>query len=239
MDNQKPNMTRGQYRKMHRPFYKKAPFIITLVVIIIAIIAGFIYWGAGNSHKENADKNTDKVENVSPKKSTSKKTKSGTKSAASQKVTKENDKTKANKKDTDKKKTYNNPGSYNDLDYKSDDFEFKLSNDVKLVKDTSGNSALLIKYTYTNNTKENQIPQKVQSENMILKQNNQVLTPTGGDGDYSGLINASNLNEVKPGESFNGALLVKVNDPNADVDMYFKNIQTKQDLNTMQPFKLS
>lgn len=235
MDNQKPNMTRSQYRKTHQPFYKKAPFIITLAVIILAIIAGIIYWGVGNSHKDEP-KQSDKVENVQSNDSTGD---SSTKSAQSQNVTKDADKAKTDDKKSDKKKTYSNTGSYDHLDYKSDDFEFKLSNDVRLVKDANGASALLVKYTYTNKTDSNKVPQKVQSENMILKQGDQVLSPTGGDGDYSETVNKSNLNEVKPGESFEGALLVKVNDPNADVNMYFKNIETKQDLNTMQPFKLS
>ncbi|MCH4010221.1 DUF5067 domain-containing protein [Companilactobacillus sp.] len=237
MDNQKPTMTRGQYRKTHRPFYKKAPFIITLAVILIAIIGGILYWRAGNTHKNDAQRDPNKVENVSSSKSTKKKS-SKTKSAKSQQVAKEDSKAKSDDKKSDAK-TYSNTGSYNNLDYKSDDFEFKIKNDVKLVKDSTGASALLIKYTYTNKTKDNQIPQKVQSENMILKQNDQVLIPTGGDGDYAGMVNSSNLTEVKPGDSFDGALLVKVNDDSTDVNMYFKNIQTHQDLSTMQPFKLS
>ncbi|AKP66991.1 DUF5067 domain-containing protein [Companilactobacillus ginsenosidimutans] len=238
MDNQKPTMTRGQYRKQRTPFYKKAPFIITLVVILIAIIAGIIYWSVGNTHKKNAENNSNRVENVQSNKSTKKKN-SGTKSAASQKVAKEDSKEKSDDKKTDKKKTYSNPGSYNNLDYKTDDFEFKIGNDVKLVKDSTGNSALLIQYTYTNKSKKNQIPQKVQYANMILKQNDKELVPTGGDGDYSELVSKSNMGEVIPGATFEGALLVQVPDANADVNMYFKNIQTGQYLNTMQPFKLS
>ena len=236
MYNQKPNMTRSQYRKTHEPFYKKAPFIITLIVIILAIIAGFIYWGVSSSHKDEPKQSSDKVENVQSNKPTDN---SSTQSAASQNVKKDGDKTKSDDNKSEKKRTYSNTGSYNNLDYKSDDFEFKLSNDVRLVKDANGDSALLIKYSYTNKTDSNKVPQHVQAENMILKQGDQVLSPTGGDGDYSDTVNKSNLNEVKPGESFDGALLVKVNDPNADVNMYFKNIETKQDLNTMQPFKLS
>ncbi|WP_125768999.1 DUF5067 domain-containing protein [Companilactobacillus furfuricola] len=237
MDNQKPNMTRSQYRKAHKPYYKKAPFIITLIVIILAIIAGIIYWGVSSSHKDEPKQSSDNVENVQSDKSADD---SLTKSAASQSVNKDGDKANSGDNKSDKKKrTYSNTGSYNNLDYKSDDFEFKLSNDVRLVKDANGDSALLVKYTYTNKTDSNKVAQQVQAENMILKQGDQVLSPTGGDGDYSETVNKSNLNEVKPGESFDGALLVKVNDPNADVNMYFKNIETKQDLNTMQPFKLS
>lgn len=234
MDNQKPNMTRSQYRKTHQPFYKKTPFIVTLIVIILAIIAGIVFWSVSNSHKDEPKQSSDNVENVQSNKSAEN---NSTDPAESQNVTKDDNKTDGKK--TEKKRTYDNPGSYNHLDYKSDDFEFKISNDVRLVKDANGDSALLVKYTYTNKTDSNQVPQKVQAENMILKQGDQVLAPTGGDGDYSETVNKSNLNEVKPGESFEGALLVKVNDPNADVNMYFKNIETKQDLNTMQPFKLS
>lgn len=239
MDNQKPTMTRGQYRKQHQPFYKKAPFIITLVVILIAIIAGIIYWSTSNTHKNNAEKDPDRVENVSSNKTTDKK-KNSTKSADSKTVSKDdaNSKKSEDKKD-ETKKSYSNPGSYDNLDYKTDNFEFKIANDVKLVKDTNGSPALLIKYTYTNKTKKDQIAQKVQYDNMILKQNNEELVPTGGDGDYSSLVSQSNMNQVKPGQSVDGALLVKVNDANADVDMYFKNIQTNQYLDTMQPFKLS
>lgn len=234
MDNQKPNMTRSQYRKTHQPFYKKTPFIVTLIVIILAIIAGIVFWSVSNSHKDEPKQSSDNVENVQSNKSAEN---NSTDPAESQNVTKDDNKSDGQK--TEKKRTYDNPGSYNHLDYKSDDFEFKISNDVRLVKDANGDSALLVKYTYTNKTDSNQVPQKVQAENMILKQGDQVLAPTGGDGDYSETVNKSNLNEVKPGESFEGALLVKVNDPNADVNMYFKNIETKQDLNTMQPFKLS
>ncbi|WP_125707071.1 DUF5067 domain-containing protein [Companilactobacillus zhongbaensis] len=234
MDNQKPNMTRSQYRKTHQPFYKKTPFIVTLIVIILAVIAGIVFWSVSNSHKDEPKQSSDNVENVQSNKSAEN---NSTDPAESQNVTKDDNKSDGQK--TEKKRTYDNPGSYNHLDYKSDDFEFKISNDVRLVKDANGDSALLVKYTYTNKTDSNQVPQKVQAENMILKQGDQVLAPTGGDGDYSETVNKSNLNEVKPGESFEGALLVKVNDPNADVNMYFKNIETKQDLNTMQPFKLS
>lgn len=237
MDNQKPNMTRGQYRKIHRPFYKKAPFIITLAVILIAIIGALIYWGVSSTHENNAKDDSNKVEDV--QKPTNKEAKkSTTKSAASQKVNKASDK-KAVKKNPETKKSYTNTGSYDNLDYKSDDFEFKMANDVKLVKDTSGNSALLIKYTYTNKTDQDQIPQRVQSKNMVLKQDDQVLNATGGDGDYSELVSKANAVAVKPNESAEGALLVKVNNDSSDVNMYFKNIQTNQFINTMQPFKLS
>jgi cytoskeletal protein RodZ len=236
MDNQKPTMTRGQYRKQRKPFYKKAPFIITLVVILIAIVAGIWYWGAGNAHKKNAESNPDKIEKVQSNKSTKKK-KSTSKSAASKTAAKDDSKSDDN--NAESKKSISNPGSYNNLDYKSDDFEFKISNDVKLVKDTTGGSALLIKYTYTNKTDKNQIPQKIQSANMILKQNDKELVPTGGDGDYSATVSESNMNEVKPGASFDSALLVGVSDTNTDVNMYFMNIETHKYLDTMQPFKLS
>lgn len=244
MDNQKPNMTRGQYRKEHKPFYKKAPFIIILVVILIAIIAGIIYWSVGNAHKNNADNDNDRVENVQSNKNQNS-SKKNSKSADSKSVKKGDQPSKKDKKSDSKKqdkksdKTFNNPGSYKNLDYKTDDFEFKMSNDVKLVKDSNGDPALLIKYTYTNKTNKAQIAQKVQTKNMVLKQGDKVLTPTGGDGDYSSQVSSTNMNEVKPNTSFDGALLVKVNDANSDVNMYFMNIKTNKFLDTMQPFKLS
>ncbi|MFD1472537.1 DUF5067 domain-containing protein [Companilactobacillus mishanensis] len=236
MDNQKPTMTRGEYRKQHKPFYKKLSFIITLAVILLAIIAGLVYWGVGVAHKDNTENNSEKVENVKPKTS-KKKADESSKKQASQSVKKEDEK--SDEKKSDEKKTYSNPGSYNNLDYKTDDFEFKLSNDVKLVKDANGASALLIKYTYTNNSKDKQVPQKVQAANMILKQDDKVLEPTTGTGDFADLVTGSNYGIVIPGTKYDGALLVKVDNTKSDVDMYFMNIETKQYLNTMQPFKLS
>ncbi len=131
-----------------------------------------------------------------------------------------------------------NAGTYTDLTYDTDWYTFEISNDVKLVKDSNGDAALLVKYNYTNKTQSNEIPQRVQNTAIMLKQDNQQLTATTASGEYSTIVNSSNNGLVQPNKSFDGALLVKVKDTDSEVTMYFKNIQTNDWLDTTQPLKL-
>ena len=93
----------------------------------------------------------------------------------------------------------------------------------------------MVKYNYTNKTNSNEVPQQVQNNAIMLKQNDQQLSPTTATGDNASLINSTNNGQVLPGKSFDGALLVKVNDTTSEVTMYFKNIQTNAWLDSTQP----
>lgn len=231
---------RGSIRRQNTPFYQKNSFIISMIIAaIVIIVAGLIIWRV-NASKDTAPKSNNIEKVQSSKKSTPKKkakAKKPTKQAA-QKATDETKDKQADKKNDSKENSVNNAGTYNKLSYDTDWFTFKISNDVKLVKDANGEAALLVKYNYTNKTQTAQIPQQVQANSIILKQDDKQLDPTGATGDYAGLVNASNTQQVQPGKSFDGALLVKVNNTDSDVNMYFRNIKTNDLMDTMQPFKL-
>nr|WP_083483566.1 DUF5067 domain-containing protein [Companilactobacillus nantensis] len=131
-----------------------------------------------------------------------------------------------------------NPGTYNDLTYDTDWYTFKISNEVKLIKDANGDAALLVKYNYTNKTNNNEVPQQVQNNAIMLKQDGKQLAATTATGDNAAIVNSSNNGQVQPGKSFDGALLVKVGSTTSEVTMYFKNIQTNAWLDSTQPLKL-
>ncbi|WP_125761752.1 DUF5067 domain-containing protein [Companilactobacillus hulinensis] len=240
-------ISRDKRRKQQLPFYQKNGFIISMIIaVIVLIVAGFIIWRI-NSTPSNTNSKSNNIEAVKPSKkhtkkkpSTSKKTKKSEKQAE-QKVkdeTKNETKTDDTKKAESAASKIQNAGSYNKLTYKTDWYTFKISNDVKLVKNANGDASLLVKYTYTNNTQTPENPQKVQANAITLKQDDKVLTATSATGDYAALVNATNTQSVQPGANFDGALLVKVNNTDSDVNMYFKNIKTDAELDTMQPFKL-
>ncbi|APX71115.1 DUF5067 domain-containing protein [Companilactobacillus allii] len=239
-------LSRDKRRRKQLPFYKKNGFIITtIIVVIIVVVAAFIIWNVNEKSDNKTVENN--IQKVSPtKKTTEKKPKAvekKSKKQADQKVkdeTKNSDESKSsdNEQSTDTSNDIKNPGSYDNLVYKTDWYTFKFSNDVKLVKDANGDAALLVKYTYTNNTQSAENPQKVQANDITLKQDDKALSPTSPTGDYADLVNATNSQSVKTGDSFDGALLVKVDNTDSNVNMYFKNVQTNADLDTMQPFKL-
>jgi len=244
-DNNKNSMTREAFRRKHRPFYKKKSFIIPLILIIIIAIGIFIFWKSSSSKDTTKTvQPSHKIEKVKPKKKTTKKT-PAKKKQEPQKVTKEEPK-KEQKNDNQpqtetkpKTNTITNPGSYNNLAYDTDWYTFKISNEVKLVKDANGDAALMDKYNYTNKTQSSEIPQKVQANAIMLKQDGKQLEPTSpASGDTATLVNTSNNGLVQTGKSFDGALLVKVNSTDSEVTMYFKNIQTDGWLDTTQPLKL-
>ncbi|MFC6322878.1 DUF5067 domain-containing protein [Companilactobacillus baiquanensis] len=239
-------MTRSAFRKRKRPFYKKKSFITIISLLVICLIGGGIYFFNNKSndapkveHKASSKKTDIKLKKVTPKKKTEKKSKEQTPQSVKDetKTDEKKDDAKANAGSDDK--SIKNAGSYNDLVYNSDWFTFKLSNDVKLVKDANGDPALMINYNYTNKTQSPQNPSQIQSKYMILKQDDQQLAATQATGDYSGIVDSSNKDQVQPGKSFDGALLVKVNNTDSDVIMSFLNIQTNEPIQTTQPFKLS
>ena len=230
-------MSRMALRRKRLPFYKKKSFIIPTILIIIILIGIFVFWKVSSSEQTTSTQPSHKTEAVKPKKTTKKANK---KTAAKKETTKEQPAQKV-QKDTEQKpaaKTFTNPGSYNDLTYDTDWYTFKISNEVKLIKDTNGDAALLVKYNYTNKTSTAEIPQQVQNTAIILKQDGKQLSATGTSGDNASIINSSNSTQVQPGKSFDGALLVKVNNTTSEVTMYFKNIQTQGLLDTTQPLKL-
>lgn len=231
---------RGAKRRQNMPFYQKNSFIVSMIIVaIIVIVAGIITWRA-NASKDTTTK-TNNIEKVQPSKKTASKKPKIKKKAEKQEAQKAKNETNDNNNDqkTDSKDdSINNAGTYNKLSYDTDWFTFKLSNDVKLVKNSNGEASLLVKYNYTNKTQTAQVPQQVQANYIILKQDDKQLDPTSATGDYADLVNASNTQQVQPGKSFDGALLVKVNNTDSDVDMYFRNIKTNDLMDTMQPFKL-
>lgn len=246
--NSNKNMTRESFRRKRTPFYKRKPFIISLILIIILIIGLLIFWKSSSS-KDNthATQPSHKIEKVKPKKETKKKStkkksvKKAKKQKAADEITAKQQENDNKQKDDQQKKTTNqikNAGTYTDLTYDTDWYTFKISNDVKLIKDSNGDAALLVKYNYTNKTQNNEIPQRVQNTAIMLKQNNQQLTATAAKGEYATIVNSSNNGLVQPNKSFDGALLVKVKDTDSEVTMYFKNIQTNDWLDTTQPLKL-
>ncbi|WP_164509442.1 DUF5067 domain-containing protein [Companilactobacillus jidongensis] len=229
---------RGAVRRQNTPFYQKNSFIISMIIAaIVIIVVGLIIWRV-NVSKNTAPKSNN-IEKVQSSKKTTpkKKAKKSTKQAA-QKATDETKDKAADKKADSKTNSVNNAGTYNKLSYDTDWFTFKISNDVKLVKDANGDAALLVKYNYTNKTQTPEIPQQVQANSIILKQDDKQLDPTSATGDYADLVNASNTQQVQTGKNFDGALLVKVNNTDSDVNMYFRNIKTNDLMDTMQPFKL-
>ncbi|KRK98358.1 hypothetical protein FC88_GL001374 [Companilactobacillus futsaii JCM 17355] len=235
-------MTREAFRRRKQPFYKKKSFLIPIILVLIIIIGLFIIWrtnSSNNSNHDNTEQSTHKIEKVKPKKATKKK-KTTKKANKAEKVTKEQPEQKVQKQEEPKQQPaqIKNAGTYNDLVYDTDWYTFKISNEVKLIKDANGDAALMVKYNYTNKTNNNEIPQKVQSNAIMLKQNDQQLSPTTATGDNANLINSTNNGQVLPGKSFDGALLVKVNDTTSEVTMYFKNIQTNAWLDSTQPLKL-
>lgn len=241
-------MTRESYRRKRTPFYKRKPFIISLIIIIILIIGILFFWkiSSNNNHTDTVQP-SHKIEKVKSKKETKpkpskKKTNKKTKKQkkANEITAKQQDSDNV-KKDDQQKKTTNqikNAGTYDNLTYDTDWYTFKISNDVKLIKDANGDAALLVKYNYTNKTQNNEIPQRVQNNAIMLKQDNQQLTATNAKGDYSTIISSSNNGLVQPSKNFDGALLVKVKNTDSEVTMYFKNIQTNGWLDNTQPLKL-
>ncbi|WP_099974421.1 DUF5067 domain-containing protein [Lactobacillus terrae] len=227
MDNSKLPSRRSM-RKRKQPFYKKRSFLISLIVVIFIIVVGGLTYYFNHDNKTNDTQ----VENVQKNKS---KPKKNTKKSAKQADANVTDDTQS---DNSTSSEIKNAGTYNALTYKSDWFTFKISNDVKLVKDASGSPALLIKYNYTNKTNSKQTPQVVQANYMVIKQDGVELQPTTAASDYADIVNGSNNGLVLPNQSFDGALLVKVNDTETQVNMYFKNIKTNELLDTNQPFNL-
>lgn len=243
-DNNRSRMTREALRKKHLPFYKKKSFIISLFLVLVILIGIFIFWKA-NSTKPSAHSTqpSHKIEKVTPKKKVTKKKKATKKKTTEpKKVTKEEDKTQEatpQPKVSPKANPIKNAGSYNNLTYDTDWYTFKISNEVKLVKDANGNAALMVKYNYTNKTQSTETPQKVQQNAIMLKQDGQELSPTSPKGDDASLVTTSNNGLVQPNKSFDGAMLYKVNSTDSEVTMYFKNIQSNGWLDTTQPLKLS
>lgn len=240
------NLTRRAYRNRKKPFYKKKGFITIISLLIVCLIGGGVYFFNNKSneepkveHKASSKKTHIKLKKVTPRKKSAEKVKKQDPQSVK-------DETKSDEKKDDAKgnagsddKSIKDPGSYNELVYTSDWFTFKLSNDVKLIKDANGDPALMINYNYTNKTQSPQNPSQIQSKYMILKQNDQQLSATQATGDNAGIIDSSNKDQVQPGKSFDGALLVKVNNTDDDVIMSFLNIQTNEPIQTTQPFKLS
>lgn len=247
-NNSNRNLTRESLRRKRTPFYKRKPFIISLILVIILIIGLLIFWkSSSNNDKTHSTQPSHKIEKVKPKKETKKKTSKKTttkkpkKQKAANEITAKQQENDNKQNNNEQKKTTNqikNAGTYNDLTYDTDWYTFKISNDVKLIKDSNGDAALLVKYNYTNKTQNNEIPQRVQNTAIMLKQDNQQLTATTAKGDYATIVNSSNNGLVQSGKNFDGALLVKVNNTDSDVTMYFKNIQTNGWLDTTQPLKL-
>lgn len=241
------NLTRRAYRNRKKPFYKKKSFITIISLLIICLIGGGAYLLNNRSteapkveHKASNKKTNIKLKKVTPRKKTTKKSKKQNPQSVRDETKSDeqnNEEAKGNAGSDDK--SIKDPGSYNELVYSSDWFTFKLSNDVKLIKDANGDPALMINYNYTNKTQSPQNPSQIQSKYMILKQNDQQLSATQATGDNAGIIDSSNKDQVQPGKSFDGALLVKVNNTDDDVIMSFLNIQTNQPIQTTQPFKLS
>lgn len=239
--NNRTRMTREALRRKRLPFYKKNSFIISIFLILIVLIGLFVFWKANTSHNTDSTQPSHKVEKVKAKKPAKKKTtKKAKQSNKAQKVTKEQP-AKQVEKQPEKKPAapqIKNAGTYSDLTYDTDWYTFKISNEVKLIKDANGDAALLVKYNYTNKTNNNEVPQQVQNNAIMLKQDGKQLSATSATGDNAAIVNSSNNGQVQPGKSFDGALLVKVNNTISEVTMYFKNIQTNDWLDSTQPLKL-
>lgn len=237
--NIRSRMTREALRRKRLPFYKKRSFIISIVLILVILIGLFIFWRA-NSNNNNESQPSHKIEKVKPQKKAKKKTTKKAKKNKAQKVTKEEPAKKVEKQPEQKpaENKIQNAGSYSDLTYDTDWYTFKISNEVKLIKDSNGDAALLVKYNYTNKTNSNQVPGQVQSNAIMLKQDGKQLNATNATGDNQQLVASANNGQVLPGKSFDGALLVKVDSTTSEVTMYFKNIQTNDWLDSTQPLKL-
>jgi len=240
-DNDRSHMTRESLRRKRLPFYKKKSFIFSVILLIVIIIGIFAFWKVNSSKDTHSTQPSHKIEKVTSKKKATKKkpAKKVKKANKAQKVTKENPAKKVTK-EPEKPATVKiqNAGSYNDLTYDTDWYTFKISNEVKLIKDANGDAALLVKYNYTNKTKSPEVPQKVQANAIMLKQDGQQLNPTTATGDNAEIVNSSNNGLVQTGKNFDGALLVKVNSTTSEVTMYFKNIETNNWLDSTQPLKL-
>ncbi|KRN99253.1 hypothetical protein IV57_GL000475 [Companilactobacillus kimchiensis] len=231
-------MTREALRRKRVPYYQKKSFIISIVSLVIILIGIFVIWKANSSKDTHSTQPSHKIEKVKPKKTEKKKV---TKKANKPKTVKKENPAQQVTKEPEKKPAtvkIQNAGSYNDLTYDSDWYTFKISNEVKLIKDSNGDAALLVKYNYTNKTKSAEVPQKVQSNAIMLKQDGQQLSAVTATGDNAALIDSSNNGLVQPEKNFDGALLVKVNSTTSEVTMYFKNIETNNWLDSTQPLKL-
>lgn len=242
-NDQQTRLTRESLRRKKLPFYKKRFFIVSIILILVILIGIFIFWKANSNNPDtHSTQPSHKIEKVKPKKTTKKKT-TKKKTAKPQKVTKEEEpkqqETTPQPKVSPKANPIQNAGSYNNLTYDTDWYSFKISNQVKLVKDANGDAALMVKYNYTNKTQATETPQKVQQNAIMLKQDGQELTPTTAKGDDADLVNSSNNGLVQNGKSFDGAMLYKVKNTDSEVTMYFKNIQTNAWLDTTQPLRLN
>lgn len=211
-----------------------------MILVVVLLIGLFIFWRVNDSGNSNSAQSSHKIEKVKKQTTTKKKsTKKAKKTTKAKKVTKEQPAAKVTKEPEQKQAaTIKNPGSYDNLTYDTDWYTFKISNEVKLIKDANGDAALLVKYNYTNKTNNAEVPQQVQNNAIMLKQDGQQLSATTATGDNATIVNSSNSGQVQPGKNFDGALLVKVNSTTSEVTMYFKNIQTNNWLDSTQPLKL-
>ncbi|MBA1434161.1 DUF5067 domain-containing protein [Bombilactobacillus bombi] len=138
---------------------------------------------------------------------------------------------------------WKNSGSYDDMKYDTDDFTIQLNNSsdgVKLIPDTNNKPALFIEYTFINKSKEPQKPATIVSEDLQLKQNDQLLsatTPAADNHDAQDKLNMAQQ-EVAPGQKVDTAMMSSINDTKSTISMYFMDLKNHQLLNTNQPFKL-
>lgn len=138
---------------------------------------------------------------------------------------------------------WKNPGSYDNMKYETDDFTLELNNSadgVKLISDANNKPALYIEYTITNNSKQDLKPADVVSQDLQLKQDNQILNANNDIGDNQDMKDRLNTAQqaVAAGQKAQAAMLYSVNNTKDQISMFFMNLKTKQPIATTQPFKL-
>lgn len=211
--------------------------IFAIIIILVALIAAYFYF-----YPKDANKIVNTFNNqVARVQGKSKKAKPKSKKVKVTKTTRKATSPAKKKAKKDERK-WKNPGSYNNMIYKTDDFEVKLNNNsdgVKMVSDVNKNPALYIEYNFTNSSKKTETPQDIINNDVQLKQDNQDLAKDALSSDKGILAKTGTAKQqVKPGQSVDAAMLVSVKNNKDSVSMYFMNLKTHKQIDTNQPFKL-
>ncbi|AXX64123.1 DUF5067 domain-containing protein [Bombilactobacillus bombi] len=223
-------------------FWKRPVVWIIIAIIAVAAIGLSLYLWLQPAKKATASHSPLKTEKITD--SPDKALKSKKRQHPAKDVEKQQKSLQATQKAVQPKaRDWKNSGSYDDMKYDSDDFTIQLNNSsdgVKLIPDSSNKPALFIEYTFTNKSKQPLKPSDIVSQDLQLKQNDQLLsaaTPASDNHDAQDKLNAAQQ-EVAPGQKIDTAMMYAIGDTKSTISMYFMDLKTHQLLNTNQPFKL-
>ncbi|NVY96019.1 DUF5067 domain-containing protein [Lactobacillus sp. DCY120] len=235
-----------------RGWHKTSVKVTTAVIILLAILAGLFWWYNNYNQSLSQDQTTSQSVAAKPKKksaSTKSKTHSKTNqtpSKTTKKTAKKDDQRQAQKLKADRQTKddhqWKNPGSYDNMNYETDDFSLKLDNSadgVKLIADKDQKPGLVVLYHFKNKSQKPQKPADLIKQDLELKQKDQVLQPTTPKDNQAinDKLNAANQ-DVAPDKEIDAALMFAAGNDKDDITMSFRNLKTKKFLDIKQPFKL-